>query len=76
MADSVIITHLPTGNQVVTGTQFNAFWWDEGNGSCDCNRRIEFFRAHGVSDDDIFDYEDEECSEGEFSAIFVGGWRA
>ena len=71
MGNRVIITHRPTSNSIEVGTPFDAFWWSMGNGSCDCNRRIEFLRAHGVSDDDIFDHDDEECGEGEFEAVFV-----
>lgn len=24
------------------------YWWTEGNGSCDCNRELEFMRAGGL----------------------------
>ena len=41
------------------------FLWEEGNYSCDCNREIFFERANGV------ETEDEECSEGRFSANAV-----
>ena len=23
-------------------TEYSEFWWEEGNGSCDCNRGLEF----------------------------------
>lgn len=38
------------------------FWWEEGNGSCDCNRWLYFQRAHGIEPDD-----DVPCSEGRFT---------
>ena len=31
-----------TGETVGVESQFSAFWWAEGNGSCDCNRVIYF----------------------------------
>lgn len=41
--------------------QPSTFNWEEGNGSCDCNREIFFERSAGV------EIENEECSEGRFS---------
>lgn len=29
------------------------FWWLEGNYACDCNRKMEFDRARGMSEDEI-----------------------
>ena len=26
--------------------QYNWFWWEEGNGSCDCNRSLEIIRTY------------------------------
>lgn len=31
-----------TGERRMSERQFSAFWWAEGNGSCDCNRRSYF----------------------------------
>jgi hypothetical protein len=39
------------------------FLWDEGNFSCDCNRRILFDRAIGCESDDA------ECGEGDYAVL-------
>jgi len=37
-----------TGEKAVAPwDEFDAFWWAEGNGSCDCNRQLAFGRDHG-----------------------------
>ena len=41
---------------------YNRFWWEEGSGSCDCNRRAFF---HSARSEDFPD--DIPCSEGKFS---------
>lgn len=41
---------------------FNTFWFEEGNASCDCNRELFFVRALGVDEPD-----DIDCSNGRFS---------
>ncbi len=35
-----------TGEREWAGEEakFNAYWWHEGNGSCDCNRRLRHSR--------------------------------
>lgn len=38
------------------------FWWTEGNGSCDCNRRDFFADAGGEPRED--DDDDDPCSFG------------
>jgi hypothetical protein len=40
----------------------NTYMWEEGNYSCDCNRRLFFERANG-EDEDI----DSQCTGGKFS---------
>ena len=30
-----------TGNRKIIESLFNAAWWAEGNGACDCNRAVE-----------------------------------
>lgn len=40
----------------------NCFMWEEGNYSCDCNRKLFFARAAGESED-----WDSECSDGQYS---------
>lgn len=39
----------------------NLFWWDEGNGACDCNRGNFFNRAGGDAVQ-----EDEPCGDSRF----------
>lgn len=34
------------------GGVFNPFWWEEGNGSCDCNRELFFRRARDEDEPD------------------------
>ncbi len=31
--------------------ELNPFWWEEGNGCCDCNRRLFFARVDGEKED-------------------------
>ncbi len=45
--------------------------WEDGNYSCDCNRRLFFARANGDEED-----WDSGCGEGEYSArVFYKGER-
>lgn len=44
-------------------------WWQEGNGSCDCNREIYFRRAGGEPEPDD-DYV-EACGDTRFSVEFL-----
>ncbi len=72
---NVVVTVLDTETgRTATDERFSAFWWAEGNGSCDCNRRYLFdsFEDEGVgvckgahrylivscSDPDGYTYED------------------
>jgi hypothetical protein len=41
----------------------DVYWWTEGNMSCDCNRHLEFERAHGRD----LDAGDVECGHGLYS---------
>lgn len=43
------------------------FWWTEGNGGCDCNRRLFFARAAGEPDP-----EDYDCTDGEYRITITG----
>ncbi len=45
------ITDAATGRTVVTTDTSSEFWWTEGNGSCDCNRYLAFWRALGEERD-------------------------
>ena len=40
----VVILDTQTGERKTTDESFDwdAYWWAEGNGSCDCNREIPF----------------------------------
>lgn len=49
----------------------NPFIWDEGNWSCDCNRRYDFMRGLGASAKDIANAPDEPCTEHIFSLEVV-----
>lgn len=42
--------------------EYNTYWWERGNASCDCNRELFFLRARNENDPD-----DTECSDGRFS---------
>ena len=44
-----------------TEENVSSFWWEEGNGSCDCNRELLFERAKGK------ERKNPECSEGRYS---------
>lgn len=46
-----------------------SYWWLEGNGACDCNRK-RFF--DNVADEDAEDTEEAcPCGEGEYSVLEV-----
>jgi hypothetical protein len=47
----------------------NTFTWEDGNNSCDCNRRTFFIRANGEACEDN-DYE-VACTDGNFSANLI-----
>lgn len=47
------------------------FWWSDGNGGCDCNRRLFFYRAGGEEHDD----DTTACTHGEF-VIVAPPWLA
>jgi hypothetical protein len=64
---NVKITFKKTGESVVVSSIFGEYWWTEGNGSCDCNRRIDFFRAKGLE----LRTGCGPCSEGLFAVEFV-----
>ena len=42
MADKLILLDTATGEEVIVETTRSAFYWAEGDGSCDCNRETEF----------------------------------
>lgn len=33
------------------GDDPSLYWWEDGNGSCDCNRGREFYRSNGIEAD-------------------------
>ena len=39
------------------------YWWEEGNGGCDCNRALAFGD----------EYDEVECSEGRFALVNEDG---
>lgn len=41
---------------------YNTYWWEDGNASCDCNRELFFLRARNEDDS-----EDTECGDKRFS---------
>lgn len=43
---TVTVKDSVTGEQRTLPTLFDATWWSEGNGSCDCNRHGLFFPEH------------------------------
>ena len=59
------ITEVATGETVTVeweGPEDGAeFWWEDGNGGCDCNRELYFRRAQGIETDAEF------CSHGRFT---------
>lgn len=53
---------------------YSEFWWTDGNFGCDCNRRLEFMRATGASEEEIEAMWDEiACGDSAFDAEYVGG---
>lgn len=42
--------------------EYNTYWWEEGNASCDCNRELFFVRARKEDEPD-----ETECGEDRFS---------
>lgn len=43
---TITVEDIQTGERRTQKTPFNAHWWTEGNGSCDCNRHLTFFPEH------------------------------
>ncbi len=48
----------------------DVFIWEEGNNSCDCNRILYFYRAKGLSEDEI-DEMDVHCTGDMFSVVSI-----
>lgn len=42
---------------------YNDYWFEEGNGSCDCNRELFWLRAQGL----MKDYTETECGDDRYS---------
>ena len=38
----IVLLDTKTNKKVKSVFEANLFWWSEGNGSCDCNRIIDF----------------------------------
>lgn len=55
-ADGVVAT------DVWDNWEYNTYWWEEGNASCDCNREIFFLGALKQPEPD-----EVECGEGKYS---------
>jgi hypothetical protein len=68
--DQVTVTLIDTKTGLrKVKTYANAFWWAEGNGSCDCNRMTEF-----LTDEECERLDDENlCSRNRFLVIDVSG---
>ena len=71
MKYATVITDRHTGQSVECSegdiaTEFSEgslYWWQEGNGACDCNRSAFFFRAlHGLEDD--AEFKEALCDDG------------
>lgn len=60
-ADGVVVSDTWTG-----WSWHGAFWWQEGNARCDCNRELFFLQAQGIDTDDLDD-DDTPCTEGRYS---------
>lgn len=52
---------LPDEGPVAGALHGIEFWWNDGNGSCDCNKRIFFHRVAGELDGDK-----DDCTSDEF----------
>lgn len=68
MAYTVSITDTTTGEmrEVVMDHTWESnwrFWWNEGNGACDCNRHLAF---HGWPDFEDGDEFDIPCGHGRY----------
>jgi hypothetical protein len=59
---TVTILDTVTG-ETRTNSEWDAWWWFEGNGSCDCNRRLIFEP----------DAEDVQCGEARYYIIAAEG---
>ena len=60
------------------GPEGDYYWWTEGNFSCDCNRRMSFNRAAGMTGEEVWAIEDQieksefgSCSFGLFKALYA-----
>jgi hypothetical protein len=58
-----------TGDDTRAAIAAAHYWWTEGNGGCDCNRRMDFARAGGEEP------ELDSCSTGEL-VIVAPAWLA
>lgn len=47
------------------------FWWVEGNMACDCNRKLEWYRAGPEDQPDLDPDVDFPCSEGKYTLVSV-----
>lgn len=67
MPQSITIRRNSDGKTVETtcATDFSSYWWEHGNGCCDCNRSIFFCEKSGEND------EQEGCTEGRYSVRVV-----
>ena len=45
------------------------FWWEEGNGSCDCNRKLFFGYAQGIE----FTDEETPCTQSAYKVRVTMG---
>lgn len=75
--------------EVATGEKFEltrpeewnedtSYSWEEGNMSCDCNRRMEHDRARGLSDEEVWGKEAAKaypCGDGAYVMCVVDAGR-
>lgn len=54
---------------------YREFWWTDGNFGCDCNRKIEWCRAHGMSEERIAELWKDgfPCGDSAYEAEYVSG---
>lgn len=49
----VTLLDTQTGKTHVTGNDYDAYWWADGNGSCDCNRALQMGVSLPESNDNL-----------------------
>lgn len=49
---TITILDTSTGKTYTQVSSFDEYWWTDGNGGCDCNRKL-FTVGYGLDDDEL-----------------------